>query len=72
VIQQISEKEYVFTRKLGVLEKENESLRGRVNVDMQIIAALNRQLDLLGERERESGRPRREEGFLIVGPLNKV
>jgi hypothetical protein len=63
VIQQVSEKRYVLTKKLGVLEKENESLRWRVDIDMQVIAALNRQLDLQGERERESGRPRREEGF---------
>jgi predicted RNase H-like nuclease (RuvC/YqgF family) len=63
IIQQISEKEYVLKRKIMLMEKENNGLRGAVEVYIKTIDALNRQVDLLGERERDSLRPRKELDF---------
>lgn len=63
IIQQISEREYVLKRKIMVQEKKNDALRVGLNMHTRIIDALSRQVDLLGERERDSLRPRKEPGF---------
>lgn len=61
--QEFSDKEYVLKKKIMLTEKENEGLRYEVLVSTKVIAALNRQLDLLGDKERERVGPRKEYDF---------
>lgn len=46
-----------------LIEKENDGLRYEVHMSTKVIDALNRQVDLLGDKERERVGPRKEYDF---------
>ncbi|QDS76705.1 hypothetical protein FKW77_000842 [Venturia effusa] len=52
-VKETSDKKYVIERKIMLTEKENHVLRYEVEVSTKVIDALNRQVDLLGDKDRE-------------------
>lgn len=50
-------------KKIMLTEKEKKGLRYEVKVSTKVIDALNRQLDLLVDKERERVGPRKEYDF---------
>lgn len=63
LVQEISDKQYILKRKIMLTEKENDGLRYEVHMSTQVINALNRQVDLLADKERERVEPRKEYDF---------
>lgn len=63
LVQEISDKEYILKRNIMLIEKENDGLRYEVHMSTKVIDALNRQVDLLGDKERERVGPRKEYDF---------
>lgn len=65
LVQEISDKQYILKRKIMLTKKENDGLRYDVHMSTQVINALNRQVDLLVEKERERVGPRKEYVFWV-------
>lgn len=63
VMKKTSDKKRDLKRKIMLIEKDNDRLRYEVEVSTKVIDALNRQIDLLGDKDRDRVGPRKEYDF---------